>query len=155
MRFAQLVFSGANQSAAYQQAGYNPPGGIKSAYEMASRLARNVKVANYLHHLAVISARTERSATLSRQRKRELLCDIAEDSAKPGDRLSAIVVDNRMTGDDAPIRIEGEITLAGILSDLGPSVGLPSADSPSLAALAQSPGSSDSDTVDVESSPTD
>ena len=62
---------------------------------------------------------------MTRQRKRELLCDAAEDAEKWSDRLNAITIDNRMTGDDAPIRLEGEITLKGILDGIAPSVGLP------------------------------
>ena len=137
MRFAQLVFSGQlNISAAYKEAGYESKLG-SSTYASASKLLRIHKIQRYLAHLAVIAKRTARQATLTRQRKRELLCDIAEDAEKQSDRINAIQVDNRMTGDDAPIRLEGEITLGAILEGIAPSVGLPG-----------------SDAVDVESSPT-
>lgn len=151
MRFAQLLFAGSTQSDAYRGAGYNPPLGSKSIWESAARLSSHVKVQRYLSHLSVLSARTERSATLSRQRKRELLCDAAHDAPKWSERLTAIVIDNRMTGDDAPIRIEGEITLAGILDGIESSVGLPP---PSVAALPQSDPAAADAVIDVEATPT-
>jgi hypothetical protein len=37
---------------------------------------------------------------------------------KVADRIRAIIVDNRMTGDDKPIRIEGELTFQAMLDSL-------------------------------------
>lgn len=122
-RFAQLVFQGGKLGPSYEQAGYNPTN-ANSRDSSASSLLRSPKVQRYLHHLAAVSARTSRAATLSRARKREILCDIAEDS-EDGYRLKAIEIDNKMTGDEAPVRLEGEITLRGILERLQPSLGLP------------------------------
>jgi len=46
-------------------------------------------------------------------------------SERDTDRIQAIKADNDMTGDNKPIRIEGEITLNGILQGLKPTTGLP------------------------------
>jgi hypothetical protein len=68
-----------------------------------------------------------KEAGMNRQRKREILKAIANDSRKsPMARIAAIKVDNEMTGDNAPVRIEGEITLHTIFNSLGGTTGLPS-----------------------------
>jgi|SRR5215217_331948 len=70
-----------------------------------------------------------KEAGLTRQRKREILKGIANDPRKnPMARIAAIKTDNEMTGDNSPIRIEGEITLHTIFSSLGGTTGLPSSD---------------------------
>jgi hypothetical protein len=67
-----------------------------------------------------------RAVGLSRQRKREILCAVATDERMPASvRIRAIEVDNLMTGDNRPVRVEGEITLDSILKALEPSTGLP------------------------------
>ena len=72
--------------------------------------------------------KAEKSLILSRQRKREILGEIAEDrDAKHGERVMAIKTDNQMTGDDAPVRIEGEITLNAIFQALTTTTGIPDA----------------------------
>ncbi len=38
--------------------------------------------------------------------------------ARVADRIRAIIVDNRMTGDDRPIRVEGELTFQAMLDSL-------------------------------------
>ena len=38
--------------------------------------------------------------------------------ARVADRIRAIIVDNRMTGDDRPIRVKGELTFQAMLDSL-------------------------------------
>jgi hypothetical protein len=71
----------------------------------------------------------ERAKVLTRTRKRELLYSIAEDTkAPPAARTQAIQIDNRMTGDEKPVRVEGEITIGVIFRALQGTTALPSAD---------------------------
>lgn len=70
-----------------------------------------------------------REAGMTRAEKRVLLKKIANDAKKsPMARIAAIKVDNEMTGDNAPVRIEGEITLNTIFQSLKGTTGLPSPD---------------------------
>lgn len=65
---------------------------------------------------------------LTRAEKRRILKRIATDRKAPRiDRLRAIQLDNLMTGDNKPVRFEGEITLHGIFQALTQTTGLPSA----------------------------
>lgn len=65
-------------------------------------------------------------AGLSRVEKRKILKRIATDRHAPRiDRLRAIQIDNLMTGDNKPVRYEGEITLHGIFLSLQKTTGLP------------------------------
>ena len=122
LRFTLGVFEGLSQAEAYRRAyGANAKGVDASA----SRLLRNAKVKAYLEELRDESAD---SRVFSRQKKREILYEIGTaviPEVKPSDRIQAIKTDNAMTGDDAPVRIEGEITLSGILSQLTKTTGLP------------------------------
>jgi hypothetical protein len=69
-----------------------------------------------------------REIGLSRMEKRRILAKIAKNpKVGPFARIRAIQVDNEMTGDNAPVRVEGEITLHSIFSALAGSTGLPSA----------------------------
>lgn len=95
----------------------------------AKELLRNPKISAYLDWL---KQETETEATLTRQRKREILKEIAEGKSKnvkPGDRIQAVKTDNEMTGDNKPVRIEGEITLNTIMQSLQGSTGLPNEES--------------------------
>jgi hypothetical protein len=63
---------------------------------------------------------------LSRAEKRRILKRIATDrKASRIDRLRAIQVDNLMTGDNKPVRFEGEVTLHTIFQALAGTTGLP------------------------------
>jgi len=119
-KFAQNYANGSTGKAAAIAAGYSP----KSAEVSASGLIRNLKVSEYIDFLR---GSDETEATLTRQRKREILKELAEGrkGTKPADRLTAIRIDNDMTGDCKPVRIEGEITLHTIMQSLAPSTGLP------------------------------
>lgn len=77
--------------------------------------------------MALAGRRSE--VLLTRDKKRMILGSIAQDERAPDTaRIRAVEVDNTMTGDNAPVRIEGEITLHAIFTALKPSTGLPSAD---------------------------
>jgi hypothetical protein len=63
---------------------------------------------------------------LNRDAKRLLLGGIARSrSFPPGARIQAIRADNEMTGDNAPVRVEGEITLHAVFSALRGSKEIP------------------------------
>jgi hypothetical protein len=66
---------------------------------------------------------------MTRAEKRRVLKRLAMNPKLPAiDRIRAIQVDNLMTGDNKPVRFEGEITLHGIFRALAPSTGLPASD---------------------------
>lgn len=78
---------------------------------------------------AGVLAKEVLEAGMSRAEKRRVLKRIAMNpKMDPVDRIRAIQVDNLMTGDNKPVRFEGEITLNGIFKALVSSTGLPSAD---------------------------
>ena len=65
--------------------------------------------------------------TLTRQRKRELLFKIAEsgdEDVKTSDKTTAIKIDNQMTGDEAPIKHVGEITIGHVVKNLDDTTGI-------------------------------
>lgn len=72
-------------------------------------------------------AKRIRDAGMSRAEKRAILKTIANDpKASKQHRIMAIQTDNLMTGDNKPVRFEGEITLNSIMQALDPSTALPS-----------------------------
>lgn len=120
--FADALLSGAEQSEAYRLA-YNPHGTPSTTAKEAYRLAGNPKVAEYL---AGQRLKQDVGLGLTRAKKRQILKEIAEDPERPArERLMAISIDNLMTGDNKPVRIEGEITLNLIYGALKDSTGLP------------------------------
>lgn len=90
-------------------------------------MSGNVRVKAYIEYLRQeIEQPKEDQLILSRLDKRRILGEISRNKgAKDSDRVAAIKTDNQMTGDDAPVRIEGEITLNGILKGLAGTTGLP------------------------------
>ncbi len=127
-RFADNYLNGESGANAARLAGYiGKSSDVLSV--TANKLLKIAKVRSYVdEHMQAESA----EATLSRQRKREILKGIAEawkaSDKLEGDRqaaIQAIKVDNSMTGDDAPVRVEGELTLKGILQAVTGSTGLP------------------------------
>jgi phage terminase small subunit len=121
IRFCQELAKGnVSLQEAAKRAGYAE----SCAHVTANRHINNAKVKAYLDAL---QKPIEKEATLTRQRKRELLKAISEDWTRDkGAAVQAIKTDNSMTGDDAPVRIEGEITLNHILNSLQATTGLPS-----------------------------
>jgi len=128
VRFANYYISGESATQAARLAGYSCK--TDGAFRVqGTRLVADVNIKAYIDE----QMREETAeATLSRQRKREILKGIAEawksKGELEGDRqaaIQAIKVDNSMTGDDAPVRVEGELTLKGILQAVTGSTGLP------------------------------
>lgn len=116
-RFAEFVATGETKVQAFTLAGYSSRGA--TAMTEASKLMKNPGVKAYL---AELREPQKAWAVLTRQRKRELLCDVAEGRV-PGttvaDRIRAIQVDNLLAGHNQPIQIEGEITLKRVLDEIG------------------------------------
>lgn len=122
--FCHQVADGGNQTQSYQAA-YPGKRSDASAAVAANRLLKKDKIKAYLE--ALQTAETE-ALVYSRQKKRERLYQIGEalqPGVSPGEQIQAIKVDNDMTGDNKPVRVEGEITLKGILDALKPTTGLP------------------------------
>jgi hypothetical protein len=89
----------------------------------ANKLERNPKVQAFI---AEGLAEARREVLLTRDKKRQILGSIALDKKAPRmARIAAVKVDNDMTGDAAPIRVEGEITLNSIFKALVSTTGLP------------------------------
>lgn len=116
-----------NHSEAYRRAGGK---GHRHADHHASKILARPHVRARLDELR---AKADRAAVLTRTRKREFLAAVVE-RAYVGtgherlDRhcpLAAIKVDNEMTGDNAPQRVEAEVTLSAVLAALRPTTGLP------------------------------
>jgi len=95
---------------------------VKLAMEMAGTDSAGVLAAGVL-------AREVVEAGLTRAEKRRILKRIAMDrKAARLDRMRAIQIDNLMTGDNKPVRFEGEITLHGIFQALKSTTALPVAE---------------------------
>lgn len=118
LKFCRLVVDGKSDVDAYLTA-YKCT--QSSAEKNAFRLRENEGVKEKVKSL---QDKTETKETLSRQRKREILSEIAEE-ANDNVRVQAIKTDNEMTGDNAPIRVEEEITVKGIWDRLEDTTGLP------------------------------
>jgi len=92
----------------------------------AHKLEKHPKVRAYID---AALAEERGDMLLTRHVKRQILGGIARDKKAPHTaRIQAVQVDNRMSGDDAPIRIEGEITLHAVFSALGLTQALPMGD---------------------------
>ena len=114
-RFAEFVVAGKPPMVAYELAGY---AGGSNAHKNAHRLTANEGVKAHISRLS--KPRTE-NAVATRQRKREILLEVMEGKRKGAtvaDSIRAIQTDNLMTGDNQPIKVEGEITLKRILDEI-------------------------------------
>lgn len=117
--FAHLVASGIPQAHAYVRAGYSSdPDGARA------NAARLIALDSVSELIDFIRQEKLSQHVFTRALKRRRLYEIGMGD-NDSNALRAIEIDNRMTGDDAPIRVEGEITLTGILDGLRPSLGLP------------------------------
>lgn len=121
--FANLVLTGKPYTEAYAEA-YPQSSLSRMALQVeASRLAAHPKVEEYID---AAKAARRKETLLTRDKKRQILGGIALDGRAPdGSRIMAIKVDNEMTGDNAPVRVQGEITLHTVFESLGLSTGLP------------------------------
>ncbi len=101
--FVNAIVDGVGPSEAYRQA-YNTNARDSALSSKAAKCQKSPCVIAY--HAALV-AQMERRRLLTRDRKREHLSAIAEnDKAKASDRIRAIEVDNTMTGDNAPQKVE-------------------------------------------------
>lgn len=101
-RFAELVASGVPASRAYPEAGYSNRG--KNAAAHASRLVENGGVSA---RIAELRKPVTKKLPLTKDRKREILRDIAEDTERPTMvRLRAVEIDSRLAGHFEPDRVE-------------------------------------------------
>lgn len=92
----------------------------------ASRMESHRKVRAYIDE-----ARQEQrlQTLLTRDKKRMILGGIAQDRRAPHQaRIMAVRADNEMTGDNAPVRVEGEITLHAAWSAIREAEALPMGD---------------------------
>lgn len=123
--FAQYVADGLTQTEAYRRA-YNWKGCKRRVGTKSSLVKATPAVLARIEEL-----RKENAAVqgLSRAEKRRILAQQARDrDLAPEHRRQAIQVDNLMTGDNKPVKVEGEITLGSILLEIAPSFGLPAED---------------------------
>lgn len=101
--FANALAEGVGPSEAYRQA-YNTRARDSALSSKAAKAQRSPQFQAYLRALV---AQMEHRRFLTRDRKREKLAKIVEDGAeRTADRLKAIEVDNVMTGDNAPQKVE-------------------------------------------------
>ncbi len=121
--FAEGIhFDRKSQFRAYADAGYEFSR-REVADACASQLIRNPKIKAYLGYLRKVEV-TEK--ILSRQRKLELLSDLALNSESPRVRLGAIEILNVMQGDNCWNKQDSSAGLANILDSLRNTTGLPS-----------------------------
>jgi len=120
--FVDNILEGLNITEAYHKA--NPNVTRESAAAMGHVLLKNLKIQD---SIALKREILRSGKTLSRQRKREILADIAEstkEDVKTSDKTTAIKIDNQMTGDEAPIKHVGEITIGHVVKSLDDTTGL-------------------------------
>jgi hypothetical protein len=102
--FANLIAEGKDGSAAYREAYVCPN---SSPITLAREAHRTRELPHVAAYIAQLIAQQERKRFLTRERKRELLADCAEDKkAKWSERTKALEVDNVMTGDNAPQQVQ-------------------------------------------------
>ena len=121
--FANKLIEGMKPGLAYQYA--YPKSSLKgiALSVEANRLGKLKKVRAYVD-AALREHREE--VLLTRDKKRQILGGIALNKfEKSMPRIAAIKEDNAMTGDAAPVRIEGEITLHAVFLALKATTGLP------------------------------
>lgn len=125
LRFADYLVEGKNPSEAYGLAYPNQSLSPAALKVEAARLKSNAKVVAYVDDCL---AERRNESLLTRDQKRQILGGIAKKKSAPeAARIAAIKVDNEMTGDNAPVRIQEEITLYAVFNSLGLSTGLPTA----------------------------
>ena len=121
--FADYLISGIKPSVAFRRTYRNGTPSATTVAREANRIARLPHIAAYI---AAALAERRSDVLLTRDKKRLILGDIAQsEQAAPMARIAAVRADNEMTGDNAPVRVEGEITLFAVFQSLTRSTGLP------------------------------
>jgi phage terminase small subunit len=111
-RFAELVAGGENATRAYIKAGYKVSDTVAAVNGM--KLLRKAQVKA---HIAELRKPQTRKTLLTKERKRELLREMAESGGnKMQDRLRAIEIDAKLAGHFEPDRTEIEVGPKTLLS---------------------------------------
>jgi hypothetical protein len=124
-KFADLVLQGMAGSAAYRTA-YESKVNAKSASVLAHRVRHRPAVEAYIAEQQAKAA--DMMGATRAEKRRELRLIILNRKLDPDKRVRAIMADNIMTGDNKPVRFEGEITLNGIFRALKSTTALPGPD---------------------------
>lgn len=120
-RFVDLLLLGTTGKEAYRQAFSSKAKDVVLRVK-ASEEKKKPAVQAYL---AAEQAKAAELVGLTRAEKRRMLRLIALDpNEAASDRLKAIALDNLMTGDNKPVRLEGEITLSAVFRCLQQTTGL-------------------------------
>jgi uncharacterized protein (UPF0147 family) len=121
--FADYVIEGKGKSEAYKLA---YPNGTPNRLTVAKEAHTVSNLPHVAEYIAEALTERRREVLLTRDAKRQILGSIARDPKAPRQaRIMAVKTDNEMTGDNAPMRVEGEITLHTIFRALTQSKGLP------------------------------
>jgi len=102
-KFARLVVGGQALGEAYNEAGYKAKG--SSAYECASRLARNVKIKEYMDS---IREKVEKKDIWSLEERHNMLRRVSDENEDKDPRVSIAAADqyNKLTGGYAPEKVD-------------------------------------------------
>jgi len=103
MAFCHLIVDGESGTEAYIRA-YKPKGTNLTSRVQACRILKNPDVVAYIEQL---KKKSEDKKTLVRIEKRIWLAKFVRDAKEDtGKRIKAIEVDNEMTGDNSPQKVE-------------------------------------------------
>lgn len=103
-RFCEFIAAGESQTDAYLKAGFKVDKGV--ARRNAARLLTNADISDLI---AELRKPVTKKLLLTKDRKRELLRDIAEDNDRPAMvRIRAIEIDAKLAGHFEPERVEVE-----------------------------------------------
>lgn len=104
IEFADLVLEGEHCNTECYRMVYDTKARAQVCAVKAYQLLQRPLVKAYIAEAREAMKKTK---FLTRERKREILDEIADtNNSKAADRIKAIEVDNRMTGDDAPQKVE-------------------------------------------------
>lgn len=112
--FIRAVVAGKSYGDAYRLA-YNATGKPANYRIAAFDILQRPEVAARLREL---QERANESAVLTRTEKRAILANIARKASHLNTRIQAVKVDNEMSGDNAAVKVEGELTLGLVLSSV-------------------------------------
>ena len=111
-RFCEFIAAGESQAEAYLKAGYKVPRADARKHAAAAMTKHDIRA-----RIAELRKPQTKAALLARDRKREMLRDIAEDLTAPVDaRIRAMAEDSRMAGHYEPDRTEIDVGQRTLLS---------------------------------------